>query len=98
MFTTPAWHHVERYANNPIEADHGQLSAGSERCRDLPSDQTQVVIAEHTLLPSTGVDLIFLTPLGFAQVTESFGSKSSTFRSRGPAEPASAKYATGGTA
>jgi transposase-like protein len=20
------WHHVERYANNPIEADHGQLN------------------------------------------------------------------------
>jgi transposase-like protein len=20
-----AWHHVEQYANNPIEADHGQL-------------------------------------------------------------------------
>ena len=21
-----AWHHVERYANNPIEADHGRLA------------------------------------------------------------------------
>jgi hypothetical protein len=20
-----AWHHVEQYANNPMEADHGQL-------------------------------------------------------------------------
>jgi transposase-like protein len=24
-FVPSAWHHVERYANNPIEADHGQL-------------------------------------------------------------------------
>jgi len=23
-----AWHHVEQYANNPIEADHAQLKRG----------------------------------------------------------------------
>jgi IS6 family transposase len=23
-----AWHHVEQYANNPIEADHSQLNTG----------------------------------------------------------------------
>ncbi|WP_433281651.1 IS6 family transposase [Micromonospora sp. CA-244673] len=27
-----AWHHVERYANNPIEADHSQSSSGYDRC------------------------------------------------------------------
>jgi transposase-like protein len=26
------WHHVERYANNPIEADHGLSNTGCERC------------------------------------------------------------------
>src|SRR3954470_20264352 len=46
-----AWHHVERYANNPIEADHGQLK---RRLRPMPGLQTertaQVVIAGHALL------------------------------------------------
>jgi transposase-like protein len=28
-----AWHHVERYANNPIEADHSRLRAtAGDRC------------------------------------------------------------------
>ncbi|GIG93058.1 hypothetical protein Pen02_79940 [Plantactinospora endophytica] len=27
-----AWHHVERYANNPIEADHSQLKHRLRRC------------------------------------------------------------------
>ena len=28
-----AWHHVEQYANNPIETDHGQFKArGCDRC------------------------------------------------------------------
>ncbi|BCJ69579.1 hypothetical protein GCM10009779_38770 [Polymorphospora rubra] len=28
-----AWHHVERYANNPIEADHSQLKHRSKPMR-----------------------------------------------------------------
>jgi hypothetical protein len=26
-----AWHHVERYANNPVEADHGRNTARTAR-------------------------------------------------------------------
>ena len=29
-----AWHHVEQYANNPIEADHSQLNRWLDRCAD----------------------------------------------------------------
>jgi transposase, IS6 family len=30
-----AWHHVEQYANNPIEADHGQLKRWLRSMRGL---------------------------------------------------------------
>jgi transposase-like protein len=30
-----AWHHVEQYANNPIEADHGQLKRRLRPMRGL---------------------------------------------------------------
>ena len=41
-----AWHHVEQYANNPIEADHGQLKHRLEAMRGLQTDRTaQVVVA-----------------------------------------------------
>jgi transposase-like protein len=46
-----AWHHVERYANNPIEADHGQLKHRLRPMRGLQTDRTaQVVIAGHAFL------------------------------------------------
>src|SRR3954447_14132548 len=46
-----AWHHVEQYANNPIEADHGQLTRRVQRMRGLQTDRTaQVVIAGHAFL------------------------------------------------
>jgi transposase-like protein len=46
-----AWHHVEQYANNPIEADHGQLKRRLRPMRGLQTDRTaQVVIAGHALL------------------------------------------------
>jgi IS6 family transposase len=46
-----AWHHVERYANNPIEADHGQLKRRLRPMRGLQTDRTaQVVIAGHAFL------------------------------------------------
>ena len=46
-----AWHHVERYANNPIEADHGQLKRRQRPMRGLQTDRTaQVVIAGHAFL------------------------------------------------
>ena len=43
-----AWHPVEQYANNPIEADHGQLKHRLRPMRGLQADRTaQVVIAGH---------------------------------------------------
>jgi transposase-like protein len=46
-----AWHHVEQYANNRIEADHGQLKRRLRPMRGLQTDQTaQVVIAGHAFL------------------------------------------------
>ncbi|MCW2685185.1 MAG: putative transposase, partial [Mycobacterium sp.] len=41
-----AWHHVERHANNPIEADHSQLKHRLRPMRGLRTDRTaQVIIA-----------------------------------------------------
>jgi transposase-like protein len=46
-----AWHHVERYANNPIEADHGQLKHRLRPMRGLRTDPTaRVIIAGHAFL------------------------------------------------
>ncbi|MBB5829055.1 transposase-like protein [Micromonospora carbonacea subsp. aurantiaca] len=35
-----AWHHVERHANNPIEADHSQLKRRLKPMRGLRTDRT----------------------------------------------------------
>ena len=41
-----AWHHVERYENNRIEADHGRLKHRLRPMRGLRTEQTaQVVVA-----------------------------------------------------
>jgi transposase-like protein len=46
-----AWHHIERYANNPVEADHGQLKRRLRPMRGLQTDRTaQVVIAGHAFV------------------------------------------------
>ncbi|MBG0564876.1 IS6 family transposase [Actinoplanes sp. NEAU-A11] len=46
-----AWHHVEQYANNPIEADHGRLKHRLRPMRGLQTDETaQVVIAGHAFV------------------------------------------------
>jgi transposase-like protein len=46
-----AWHHVEQYANNRIEADHSQLKRRLRPMRGLQTDRTaQVVIAGHALV------------------------------------------------
>jgi transposase-like protein len=46
-----AWHHVEQYANNPIEADHGRLKHRLRSMRGLRTDTTaQVVIAGHAFM------------------------------------------------
>ncbi|MBV1855744.1 IS6 family transposase [Catellatospora tritici] len=46
-----AWHHVERYANNPIEADHSQLKRRLRPMRGLRTDKTaQLVIAGHAFI------------------------------------------------
>jgi transposase-like protein len=46
-----ACHHVEHYANNPIEADHSQLQQRLRPMRGLQTDQTaQAVIAGHAFM------------------------------------------------
>jgi transposase-like protein len=48
-----AWHHVEQYANNPIEADHSQLKHRLRPMRGLRTDRTaQVIIAGHAFMPN----------------------------------------------
>ena len=42
--TPSAWHHVERHANNPIEADHSQLKHRLRPMRGLRSDRTAQTI------------------------------------------------------
>ncbi|GAA4261499.1 hypothetical protein GCM10022255_094320 [Dactylosporangium darangshiense] len=46
-----AWHHVERYANNPVEADHSQLKRRLRPMRGLRTDRTaQTIIAGHAFM------------------------------------------------
>jgi transposase-like protein len=46
-----AWHHVERYANNPIEADHSRLKQRLRPMRGLRTDTTaQVIVAGHAFM------------------------------------------------
>ena len=45
-----AWHHVEQYANNPIEADQGQLKRRLRPMRGLQTDRTAQVIAGHAFV------------------------------------------------
>ena len=46
-----AWHHVERHAKNPIEADHSQLKHRLRPMRGLRTDRTaQVIIAGHAFM------------------------------------------------
>jgi len=46
-----ACHHIEQRANNPIEADHGQLKRRLRPMRGLQTDRTaQVVIAGHAFV------------------------------------------------
>jgi transposase-like protein len=46
-----AWHHVERHANNRIEADHSQLNQRLRPMRGLRTDRTaQAIIAGHAFM------------------------------------------------
>ncbi len=46
-----AWHHVERHANNRIEADHSQLRHRLRPMRGLRTDRTaQTIIAGHAFM------------------------------------------------
>ncbi|RGC68602.1 hypothetical protein C5N14_12595 [Micromonospora sp. MW-13] len=46
-----AWHHVERHANNPIEADHSQLKHRLRPMRGLRTDHTaQTIITGHAFI------------------------------------------------
>jgi transposase, IS6 family len=46
-----AWHVVERYANNPIEADHGRLKARTRPMRGLKRIRSaQIVCGGHAFV------------------------------------------------
>ena len=46
-----AWHHVERHANNSVEADHSRLKHWLRSMRGLRTDRTaQVIIAGHAFV------------------------------------------------
>jgi transposase-like protein len=48
---TGAWHHLEQYASNRIEADHGQLKRRLRPMRGLQTDRSaQTVIAGHAFV------------------------------------------------
>jgi transposase-like protein len=43
LLPAAVWHHVERYANNPMEADHGDLKHRLRPMRGLQTDRTAQV-------------------------------------------------------
>ncbi|GAA2715156.1 hypothetical protein GCM10010429_36010 [Micromonospora olivasterospora] len=46
-----AWHHIERHADNPIEADHSQLKHRLRPMRGLRTDRTaETIIAGHAFV------------------------------------------------
>jgi transposase, IS6 family len=46
-----AWHHVERHANNRVEADHSQLKHRLKPMRGLRTDRTaQTIVAGHAFM------------------------------------------------
>ena len=46
-----AWHHIERYANNPIECDHGRLKARLRPMRGLKRQRSaRVVVTGHAFV------------------------------------------------
>ena len=45
------WHHSERYANNPVEADHGRLKSRLQPMRGLKQLRSvQVISAGHAFM------------------------------------------------
>jgi IS6 family transposase len=59
----PAWHHAEQYANNPVEADHGQLRRRLRPMRGLKTDRTaQVIIAGHAFVQNLRRDHYDIEP------------------------------------
>lgn len=46
-----AWHHIERHANNRVEADHSQLKQRLRPMRGLRTNRTaQTIIAGHAFM------------------------------------------------
>ena len=57
-----AWHHCEQYANNRIEADHGQLKRRLRPMRHLRNDHTAtVIITGHAFVQNLRRDHYRLT-------------------------------------
>ena len=52
-----AWHHNEQYANNRIEADHGQLKRRLRPMRGLKTDRgATVIITGHAFVQTSAAD------------------------------------------
>jgi IS6 family transposase len=46
-----AWHHIDQYGNNRVEADHGRLKARLRPMRGLKQDRNAaVIIAGHAFV------------------------------------------------
>jgi IS6 family transposase len=57
-----AWHHSEQYANNPIEADPGQLKRRLRPMRHLRNDRTAtIILAGHAFVQNLRRDHYRLT-------------------------------------
>jgi transposase-like protein len=70
-----AWHHVQRHANNPIEADHSRLQHRLRPMRGLRTDRTaRVIIAGHTFMQNLrrGHDEIGVEVPASRRVAEAF--------------------------
>jgi transposase, IS6 family len=57
-----AWHHVERYANNPIECDHGRLKARLRPMRGLKRNAPLGLLPPGTLSCRTCAEATTNTP------------------------------------
>ena len=84
-----AWHHVEHYANNPIDADHGQLKRRMKPMGGLPTDRTAQMV-----MPATPSSRICAADTTNSQWTPAQRCGS---RPRSPNSPKPSDHLAGGT-
>jgi hypothetical protein len=85
-----AWHHVERYANDRIEADHGRLTHRQRPMRGLRTDRTaHVVFTGLAFLQDVHRGHYELATESPRQLSVAASSPSSHWRSEQQTHPAS---------